>query len=177
MPEPRQTPGLSEQDVATPMELIRAVESRFGPIAWDLAASAWNSWGRDGFYDKEQDSLQQDWTLHNGVLWLNPEFGRLKPWACKSLESAGPGRTILLLTPLTTCNWATEYVWGKGYVIGLNGRVKFVGHKIGFPKDLMLTVYGWGVGFEVWDWRNWVRQVPLAPGAGSTPAAPTIERR
>lgn len=156
MPEPRHNRGNSEQEVATPGELIRAVTRRFGPISWDLAANEWNSWGELGYYSKKQDSLAQDWTLHNGLLWLNPEFGFIKPWAKKCFVSTlKPGRSILMLTPLTTAGWACDWTWDKAYVIGLKGRVRFVGHSIGYTKDLMLSVYGMGItGFEIWDWRE-----------------------
>jgi phage N-6-adenine-methyltransferase len=186
--EPRHNRGNSEQEVATPGELIMAVEGRFGPIAFDLAASQWCAWA-DEYFTAEHDALWQDWLSLRGVLWLNPEFGNLRPWAQKCLSSSGPGRTIIMLTPFTTANWAVEYVWGKAYVIGLSGRVRFVGHKQGYPKDLMLSVYGMGcVGFEVWDWRKearremwrrkeraWARRVLLAPGSGSTPDASTMK--
>jgi len=35
---PAQKPGRSKQDYATPREFLDAVEQKFGPIGWDLAA-------------------------------------------------------------------------------------------------------------------------------------------
>ena len=41
---PAQVPGKSKQDYGTPIELIRAVEAKFGRLAFDLAAHAYGSW-------------------------------------------------------------------------------------------------------------------------------------
>jgi hypothetical protein len=54
--------GRSKQDYGTPWEFIHAVQSRFGPLRFDLAASTENQkalehWGPDVGID----SLTQDW--------------------------------------------------------------------------------------------------------------------
>jgi hypothetical protein len=51
----------SKQDLGTPREFIRAVEKRWGPLAWDLAASAANT-KAPRYLGKRVNSLKQDWT-------------------------------------------------------------------------------------------------------------------
>jgi hypothetical protein len=134
---------------------MAAVIKRFGSISWDLAADRHNTKALN-YITKHEDSLSVDWSKLRGNLWLNPEFGNIRPFAKKCAETpVSPYRRIIMLTPLTSAKWAASYCHGKGQVLALLGRIKFVGHKIGFPKDLMLTVYDQGVpGFKVWDWRS-----------------------
>jgi len=156
---PKQKRGQSRQDYATPMELIDAVEHRFGTIGFDLAASKGNSVA-DEYYDLRADSLapRTSWELPGvSVAWLNPPFGKLGPWAKKCAEHRDLQRWTLLLAPLGSQDWACEHVWGKAFVLKLRGRVTFVGEKDGFVKDLMIAAYGFGVaGEEFWDWRTQV---------------------
>lgn len=162
MTEPANKKHESEQTVVTPLDLIRAVENRFGPITWDLAATAENT-KAPRFFTPEQDALSQDWTKLSGILWCNPPFAELALWTRKSALSVGPGRVILLLSPLGVGEWATAFVEPFAYRLALAGRVRFVGHKHVFPKDLMLSVYGWGCGFGTWRWKRWVNGQPPLP--------------
>lgn len=152
MSEPRQKPGKSKQDYATPWKFIRAVEARFGALAWDLAANADNAKASE-FYTEGDNSLLQPWHRLQGNLWLNPPFGDIAPWARKCAESRGEGRRIFLLTPASigSC-WFADYVHGRALVLGLSPRMKFEGAKDPYPKDLMLCVYGRPPGFDVWRW-------------------------
>jgi hypothetical protein len=163
---PRVTSGTdSEQVVGTPRELLTAVEARFGALEFDLAATAHNCvvprymGDLTRFYGpgsaRAEDALAEEWEDRDGNLWLNPPFAKIKPWARKCAETpAGPTtRRILFLVPLATANWACDYVHGKALVLALVPRVKFVGHKTAFPKDLMIAVYGAPPGFEVWQWK------------------------
>lgn len=156
MSEPAQKPHRSKQDYQTPPEFIAAVVGRFGPIAWDLAASPSNAVGDGSYFTEQQDSLAQDWTDLTDNLWLNPPFARIRPWASKCRQSAGLGRRIFLLTPAAVgSNWFAEHVHGHALVLGLSPRIKFVGEKAGYPKDLILSVFSDRslVGFDVWRWK------------------------
>jgi phage N-6-adenine-methyltransferase len=154
---PRQKPHRSEQSVETPPELIAAVEHRYGKIDFDLAASKENA-KAPRYFTKADDSLSQSWQLGSSVkvAWLNCEFGDARRYAQKCRDEARElRRWTLLLVPMGTQDWACEYVWGQAYVLKLKGRVTFVNHAQGFPKDLVLAAYGFGVsGEEVWDWRK-----------------------
>lgn len=157
--------GKSKQDYGTPWEFIRAVERRFGPIVHDLAAHAGNT-KHASYYSPEVDSLAQPWAEHHptGNLWLNPEFGNIPPFAEKcALESSRRLGFIFLLTPASIgTDWFAAYTRDRAMVVGLSPRIPFDGMPInpkngkvdGYPKDLMLSVYGYGLrGFDTWRWK------------------------
>jgi phage N-6-adenine-methyltransferase len=150
---PPQCPGKSRQDYGTPLDFLAAVRRRFGSIDVDLAAREDNKVTQD-WIDVGDDSLAQDWTGGCGVMWLNPPFSNIGPWAAKCAASVGPGRTILLLTPASIgANWFAEHVHGRAYVLALSPRLTFRGCSQPYPKDCMLSVYGWGAGFGLWRWK------------------------
>ena len=150
---------MSKQDYGTPWDFLDAVESRFGKLAFDLAATDENTVVPDDgvlklHYTPQDDSLSQCWTQHKGLLWLNPPFARISPWVKKCDESHGAGRVILLLTPASVgSNWFSVYVYRKAYVLFLRPRLTFRGADDPYKKDCMLSVYGWGPGFDVWRWK------------------------
>lgn len=163
MTEPAQKPGKSRQDFGTPRAFLDAVELRFGPITIDLAAHEGNHvvsrwFGPDG---EAPDSLVAEWPSE-GLLWLNPEFADIEPWAAKCAAYRGDGR-ILSLTPASIgANWFARHVNRKAFVFGIQGRLSFDG-KSPYPKDCMLSVFGnlsdifadrRDATFDVWDWRN-----------------------
>lgn len=155
----------------TDPEFIHAFVARFGPIDFDLAANAANSqaehWYGPGS-DLGEDSLAQDWTQLNGLLWLNPEYNDIAAWAEKCARTVGraglsaidpgpkpTGRKIAMLVPASVgANWYRRFVHECGKVIFLNGRLTFVGHSNAYPKDLMLVVYGLLPAYEVWQWKR-----------------------
>lgn len=147
----------SNQAYATPPNFIRACEAKFQRrVAWDLAAGEANA-KADKWYDEEMNSLAQPWhriSAPGGMLWLNPPFDDIAPWAEKcAAESLLPGcAPILLLTPASIgTNWFREHVFRHAAVLALNGRIQFVGADDPYPKDLMLSVYGFGAnGFDIW---------------------------
>lgn len=155
---PAQKPGASRQDYATPPEFIDAVERRFGPLVGDLAASADNA-KHPSFFTEAQDSLSQPWARWrtDGVLWLNPPFGSIAPWAEKcAIESSQRHGFIVMLTPAAVgTRWFADHVRGKAFVLALEQRITFVGETTPIIKDLMLCVYGHGLhGFDTWAWRG-----------------------
>ena len=151
-----QRPGRSVQIVGTPDDFLDAFEDRFGPIVWDLAATAENCVRGVSYYGPGsicgEDSLLQDWSLlPRGNLWLNPEFGKIAPWAKKSTE----GGDVNLFVPLSSSKWAARHCWGVGMVYPLFPRIVFKGHTASHPKDMMLVRYGAEVrpGAELWRWK------------------------
>lgn len=145
--------GASRQDYETPWELIRVVESRFGQLAVDLAASESNT-KASRFISERDDSLSVAWhLLSKDLLWLNPPFGNIAPWARKCAIQANYGARIAFLVPASVgANWYRDHVHGKARVYFLNGRICFDG-KNGFPKDCLLALYGEPAGYEVWTWK------------------------
>ncbi len=154
---PTQKPGRSKQDYGTPADFLEAVERRFGEIVVDLAATDQNTVAPQ-YYTPRQDSLAQDWAgdMRDGVLWLNPPFGGVGPWASKCREESAKRRgLILLLVPASIGSaWFRDHVHRHAMVFALAPRLKFVGTEAPYPGDLILAVYGMGLsGFDTWVWR------------------------
>jgi DNA (cytosine-5)-methyltransferase 1 len=145
--------GSSRQDYATPPDFMAACVKRFGPIAFDLAASAENT-KAPRFFSIEQNSLVQPWHEIEGLLWLNPPFNDIAPWAKKCSEEMRLGARILFLTPASVgSNWFRDFTDGHARVLALNGRICFDGIAP-YPKDCICSVYGLETGFEVWSWKK-----------------------
>jgi phage N-6-adenine-methyltransferase len=157
-PKPRPTGASlarhkSDQVVGTPQTFLDAIVRRFGPLAWDLAATAENA-KAPMYWTPAQDSLGQHWSAHKGNAFLNPPFGNIAPWAAKCVLSAGGGVRIYLLVPASVGSiWWAASVDGKAGVLLLRPRLRFEGHVHSFPRDLALCVYGAGAaGYECWKW-------------------------
>lgn len=153
---PRQKPHRSTQVVATPWELIDYAEERWGKITWDLAATRKNCKVRFPGFEKQvdrnarygpgarhEDALKMNWAKKKGTLWLNPEFGQINVWAqkCAETQLRADSRILLLVPASVGSNWWADFVDQRSDVEFLRPRVKFVGHKQGYPKDLALCVY------------------------------------
>lgn len=161
--------GKSNQVVQTPREFLDAVERRFGRIQWDLAANAQNQATTGEFLgnyfgpgsEHGEDALKIDWMKHpktNGrsVWWLNPEFGDVEPWAatCARIRYRS-GWTPMLVPSATSTDWWHRYVLEKAMIINLKPKIRFIGHKNDFPKDLSLVAYGFGLyGNIPWRWKE-----------------------
>ncbi len=173
---PRQKPGYSRQDYGTPLALIQAVEKRFGKISIDLAATAENT-KCPAYISPEQDTFKQDWSIFQGLAWLNPEFADIRPYARKCSESTNQ---IIMLTPASFSGWYEDHCYSNAHTIGLIGRICFEGchnlfpkshsrageRKCGleclgcapYPKDCMLTL--WNIPgyvartFSIWNWKK-----------------------
>lgn len=150
--------GKSRQDQGTPWDFIRAVERRYGPIAFDLAASDDNA-KADRWFTPKDDALVQCWhripEVHDEALrWLNPPFARIGPWAEKCAHESALGCRVAFLVPAGVgSEWFAEHVHGKALVRPLRPRLIFEGEKDPYPKDLILCLYGERPGFEPWRWR------------------------
>lgn len=157
MAMPAQKPHRSEQDVRTPPEFLVEVQERFGFIMWDLAATAENTvaawhFGPGGM---SEDSLTAEWP-RSGLLWLNPPYGNIAPWAKKCAQACELGSRIAMLVPASVgANWFNAWVRPYAYVFEITPRLTFVGHSHPYPKDLILAVYtpeGF-VGRDSWHWK------------------------
>ena len=161
---PVQKPGKSVQEVGTPREFLDAVEERFGRLRWDLAADETNhvteGWSGPGS-TVQPDSLKGAWwALPEGLLWLNPPYAKIGPWAEKCSRwrevdswNATRQRIAFLVPASVGTNWFAAHVDRKALVLFLSPRLTFVGHTQSYPKDLMLAVYGARPGYECWRWK------------------------
>ncbi len=164
MSMPVQKPGKSKQDYGTPPDFLDAVEDRFGDLTWDCAATAENSVVDGGrfFSEAGANALTVDWRHYfkreaSPLLWFNPTFAGIghlwAPLVARwTLEL--PWLRLLLLTPAAVgSEWYRKHVEDKAMVLPLNPRMTFVGETDPYPKDLMLSCFGFGVtGFKQWRW-------------------------
>lgn len=185
----------SKQDYATPREFLDAVEREFGPIVWDLAASRANrvcenyygpgsQWAQDAFaygwastYARMRSSMVMG--VGDELIWLNPPYANIAPWARKCAEARDAGARIAFLVPASVgANWFWDYVAPYARVFSV-GRIMFVtrefvtngvacdvverpacfdakGRPTAFPKDLILAIYDRALApaFERWRWRT-----------------------
>lgn len=169
---PAQKPGRSRQDYGTPPELIAAVERRFGRLTWDVAAHADNTVVPDRFFavgGLDGDALTADWSgfTRSDLLWLNPPFGTIATeWAplVAKWTRRMPWLRLLMLTPASVgSEWFQQHVHRRALVLALSPRLHFVGADDPYPKDCMLSVFGYGVsGFDVWRWDESGEPAPAA---------------
>jgi hypothetical protein len=164
---PAQKPGKSKQDYRTPPAFLDAVEDRFGDLTWDCAATAENSVVDGGRYFAAEagiDALTVDWRHYfkrdavlPPLLWLNPPFGTIAHlWAplVSRWTTELPWLRLLFFTPAALgSEWYRKHVEDKAMVLPLNPRMTFVGESDPYPKDLMLSCFGFGVaGVRQWRW-------------------------
>ncbi len=151
---PRITKGLKEGIYATPSDLREAVRNKFGHITWDLAADENNTVAKK-FYTEKDDAFRQHWHAKEGLLWLNPPFTFIRPWVERAMYESENGANMLVLVPAAVgARWFANFVFKKGDIYFLNGRVTFAGHKAPYPKDCMIVHYHpkrTGL-VEIWDW-------------------------
>lgn len=150
--------GGSRQDYETPQALIVAIERRFGPITFDLAASSANA-KAPLYFTEEDDSLVQNWAAHTGLHFLNPPFRHIAPWAAKCASEAALGARIAFLVPAAVGSvWFETHVHRRAMVLALQPRLCFDG-KHPYPKDCVLCLFGplgevpWSPGFDLWRWK------------------------
>lgn len=147
--------GKSKQNYATPGDFRAAVSQRFGTPIFDLAAEKDTYFASSvDFYTKQENSLVRSWAQHYGLLWLNPPFDHIEPWAAKCRFEMERGARILFLTPASVGSvWFANHVRGHAMVFGLTPRLCFDG-VAPYPKDCILSVFWGGVhGFDVWKWK------------------------
>jgi hypothetical protein len=166
MPMPKQKPGKSKQNYATPECFITAVLTRLdiSHFGHDFAADRNNSKGHS-YWDEAFNSLGAsiyEWVVmcDDGWGWLNPPFAKIAPWALRCLEVSINGGHIAFLVPAAVgSNWYRDYINKQAgvKVLFLNGRIAFDPEhpEWGYPKDCMLVLFGTGEPFEidVWTWR------------------------
>lgn len=128
--------GQSEQVVSTPWEFIRAVERKFGVLAWDLAATNENAKARR-WITPEQDTFKQNWAelLDGGLGWLNPEFDPMVVSVRKCALEQRRGAKLLALGPASiSTNWFWDHVQPYASVYCITPRICFEGSHNVFPK-------------------------------------------
>jgi len=160
---PAQKPGKSRQDYRTPADFLDAVEARFGRLTWDAAADESSTVvesDRHRFFSADGVSaFDADWSTfkRTDLIWLNPPFSEIgHRWAplVERWTTQLPWLRLLMLTPAALgSEWYRKFVEDKAMVQPLNPRMTFEGETAPYPKDLMLSCYGFGVtGVRQWRW-------------------------
>lgn len=132
------------------------LRKRFGWPTFDLAASE-NNKKAPSFFSEADNSLVQQWHTIKGLLFLNPPFNRIEPWAEKCAQESAAGAKILFLVPASVgSEWFNNHVHRHSFVLALRGRIPFDPEhpEWGYPKDCILACYGFGVGFDTWQWKD-----------------------
>lgn len=161
---PPPAPPQSNQHWGTPPDFKRAVERRFGPIGLDLAAKQDNhvapAYFGPGSPFEVEDSLSplaawDDWVDPRELRYLNPPFEDIDPWAEKCARYRGTTTIAMLTHAAVDTVWFERHVWGAALVLFLRPRMAFVGADDGFPKPLMLSLFGPRVapGVDLWRWK------------------------
>ena len=113
---------MSNQNVATPTEFVRAIEDKiiFDEFACDMAADKYNH--KAPFYFTEKcNSLAINWPL-GCWLWLNPTFINLTDWIDKCKEQKARGCKTVTIWPLSSDSNQLD-VWMQNRVIIVHGRI------------------------------------------------------
>ena len=153
----------NKQDYATPADLMAAVERRFGPIAFDLAAHSRNAKSPNYFapvtgpegplpLDHQahgMDAFDHSWSHlscnrfclmgRKGLLWLNCEFNDIPRWVTRVRGESEAGANILSLTPASVGSvWFDDLVAPFANVYLLRPRIPFIPGEP-YNKDCMIS--------------------------------------
>lgn len=173
----------SKQDHATPPLFLHAVEQAFGAsFILDLACNRENRKCEAGIM-LPVNSLDVDWLASlemtrvglmrpAGDAWLNPPFRGVDPWMekCKTESARGMRIVSLTLSSLGT-GWYRNHVEGNALSLILRKRIAFIGQPTAFPKELMITLWGFGMtGFGFWDPPAWAVKEERREAPAEAPA-------
>ena len=131
----------SETDMwATPQDFFDKLNEEFcftlDPCATDDNAKCSN------YFTKEDDGLTKDWGGH--TVFCNPPYGRsIKDWVKKCYEeSRKKDTTVVMLIPARTdTSYFHEYIYGKGELRFIRGRLKFGDSHNSAPFPSMVVIY------------------------------------
>lgn len=132
----------SENEVwETPQEFFNELDKEF-QFNLDPCATPENK-KCPTFFTKEDNGLKQDWGGFR--VFCNPPYGRNTTglWIEKAYkESCKPNTLVVCLVPSRTdTKWFHDFVWGKGEIRFVKGRLKFGGSKNAAPFPSMVVIY------------------------------------
>ena len=101
----------------------------------DVAASHENHLCRR-YYTIDDDGLKSKWA---GIVWMNPPYSNIYPWAAKAYDHAHAGGTVIALLPLwPSASWFREFAIHGGMTV-LKKRVRYTGAFGAAPFDSMIV--------------------------------------
>ena len=146
-------------DHASPRDLVRQLETEFGPWDLDCAADYLNT-VCPRYYQATSPRVRGHWSFVDGLArpwrgrcWLNPPYGRgLGAWVAKARrEASRPGTVVVCLLPARTDvrGWHDHVMvpavdGGPSAVRFLRGRLRFGGAKGHAPFPSVVVVFGGG---------------------------------
>lgn len=163
--QPKQKPGRSKQNYATPAIFIDAAKAylEIPSFAFDFAADEHNA-KASRWWNEQVDSLSrpaEEWVdvLEGRWGWLNPPYANIGKWAKRCAEVSRLGGKVAFLVPAGVgSNWFRDYVYdAQAHTLFLNGRIPFMPDKPNwlYPKDCILSLYAKGnQGNAIWQWRK-----------------------
>lgn len=118
----------NRQDWETPPEVFDSINSRYGPLTFDVCALAATAKLPD-YFTPDDDALTREW---RGRCWMNPPYGReIGKWIAKARAEADAGRaSVVALIPART---DTRY-WHE-HIFGVADRIDFIRGRIKFLSD------------------------------------------
>lgn len=124
LPEPDSTEWTND-DWATPWEVIRSLEAEFGPFELDPCATA-ESAKAPRFYTKAQDGLLQPWDATR--IFCNPPYSDKAPWLQRAYEASLAGSLVVCLVPARTdAAWFHNWILNKAEIRFQRRRIVFRG--------------------------------------------------
>lgn len=123
----------------TPQEFFQALDSEFH-FTLDACATSKNAKCKR-FFTASDNGLSQEWT---GTVWCNPPYGKeIGKWCEKAYKTAQAGKAtvVMLLHARTDTRWFHEWVYHKGEIRFVRGRLKFGGAPYNAPFPSMVVIY------------------------------------
>lgn len=126
-------------ECGTPQRFFDELDREFH-FTRDVCASREN-FKVTSYWDREDNALaaHQRW---EGVLWMNPPYGRvIGTWLKKAYESRATATTVCLIPARTDSVWWHQWVLMADEIRFVKGRLRFQGAKDGAPFPSCIVVF------------------------------------
>jgi len=124
-------------DWGTPQRLFDELDREFH-FTRDVCANREN-FKVASYWDEGDNALKQSW---EGVLWMNPPYGRgIGMWLKKAYQSRATATIVCLIPSRTDSRWWHNYVMRADEIRFTKGRYKFQGAKDGAPFPSAIVIF------------------------------------
>jgi len=133
------------QTVLTPRWFVgQLIHSAGYPLGYDPCTTAWNPTKAKVFSTEKTDGLKTNWAAickkHDGWIYVNPPFDKLKLWLAKCELEAMRGARIYCLAPFRP--WRTWFCsYTEAWPVVSLAPFPFVGEKNAYPAPLCVISY------------------------------------
>jgi len=138
----------TKTDHLTPDSILELVRS-FAPIELDPCTSKENPTRAKYIRTREcsPDGLETAWHEFDGLVYVNPPYGRrkgqrCKEWVDKAISEYQQGAEIIMLLPARTDTQWFQLAMLHGFVLFVRGRITFKGQSNGAPFPSALVYFG-----------------------------------